>query len=44
MGAAAASGTGASAPARTAPLSTERLREFFAPQSIAIVGASDTSG
>src|SRR5215831_10113039 len=24
--------------------STERLREFFAPQSIAIVGASDTSG
>ena len=23
---------------------TERLREFFAPQSIAIVGASDTSG
>ena len=44
MGAAAASGNGASAPARTAPLSTERLREFFAPQSIAIVGASDTSG
>ena len=25
-------------------LSTERLREFFAPRSIAIVGASDTSG
>jgi len=28
----------------TGRLSTERLREFFAPQSIAIVGASDTSG
>ena len=34
-------------PERTPPgaaLTTERLREFFAPQSIAIVGASDTSG
>jgi acyl-CoA synthetase (NDP forming) len=28
----------------TGRLTTERLREFFAPQSIAIVGASDTSG
>ena len=42
MGAAAASN--ASASGEPAPLSTDRLREFFAPQSIAIVGASDTSG
>jgi acyl-CoA synthetase (NDP forming) len=29
----------------TRPLvSPERLREFFAPRSIAVVGASDTSG
>jgi acetate---CoA ligase (ADP-forming) len=42
MGAAAASNANGSG--AHAPLTTERLREFFAPRSIAIVGASDTSG
>ncbi|HEX6855411.1 MAG TPA: acetate--CoA ligase family protein [Streptosporangiaceae bacterium] len=44
MAAAAASNASASGNGAPAPLAVERLREFFAPQSIAIVGASDTSG
>jgi len=42
-----ASGAGAATASRAAArqlITTERLREFFAPRSIALVGASETSG